>query len=367
LGCEYRRVEQHYEVRPLYGYIKTLLSEAGLAQCKPQRTPFVMSKDTRLKSKLLDEEEHAAYRRLIGKLMWLIHVRPDMAFAIKELARDSAKPTECSLVRLKRCLRYLSGTASYCLHLGNGLFDVSGEGSALLSVNSDSSWASTPDGRSTTGGAIIWHGMLLYTCSKTQSVVSLSSAEAELIALAATVSEAQYVRALLGEIGEEVKIRIVSDSTSALAIVKRRGVGRVRHLDIRSLFLQDMFRAGVLKVLYTPGTENIADLFTKALPIARFTSLVTQLGISAETEELCSINMLSEMCSTIKQFGLRVKQFVSSFWHELQRVQDVDFPVTRDPYQLAFELQWISYVCLLDERDAELFCLGVGEQTDASL
>jgi hypothetical protein len=283
----------------LHGCIKKLLSEAGLAQSKPQRTPFVVSNDKRLKSKLLDDEEHSAYRRVIGRLMWLIHVRPDLTFAIKELARDSAKALECSLVCLKRCLRFLSGTASYCLHLGNGLSDVSGEGGALLSVNSDSSWASTPDGRSTTGGAIIWHGMLFYTCSKTQSVVSLSSAEAELIALAKTVSEAQYVRALLGEIGEHVTIRIVSDSTSALAIVKRRGVGRVRHLDIRSLFLQDMFRAGVLKALYTPGTENISDLVTKALPVASFTNLVSQLGISAETEELCSINMQSDFCSRV--------------------------------------------------------------------
>ena len=142
----------------------------------------------------------------------------------------------------------------------------------------------------------------LYTCSKTQSVISLSSAEAELIALASTVSEAQFIRALLEEIGEKVKIRIVSDSTSALAIVKRRGVDRVRHLDIRLLFLQDMFRAGVLEILDTPGTENIADLFTKPLPIARFTELTFQLGISAETEELCSINMLSGLCSRVKQF-----------------------------------------------------------------
>ncbi len=73
-----------------------------------------------------------------------------------------------------------------------------------------------------------------------------SSAEAELISLASTVSEAQFTRAVLEEIGEKVKIRIVSDSTSALAIVQRRGVGRIRHLDTRSLFLQDMFRAGVL-------------------------------------------------------------------------------------------------------------------------
>ncbi len=99
--------------------------------------------------------------------------------------------------------------------------------------------------------------------------------------------------ALLQELSEPATIRICSDSSAALSITQRRGVGRIRHLDIRRLFLQDMFREGTLKTSFVKGQENIADLFTKALPAKRFAELSCQLGLTAETDEVNCVSMIA--------------------------------------------------------------------------
>ena len=61
----------------------------------------------------LDKQEHADYRRAVGKLQWLTYTRPDISFSTKELARDLQQPTQQSLRKLKHLLRYLRGTQQY--------------------------------------------------------------------------------------------------------------------------------------------------------------------------------------------------------------------------------------------------------------
>ena len=61
----------------------------------------------------LDAQEHADYRRAVGKLQWLTYTRPDISFATKELARDLQQPTQQSLRKVKHLLRYLRGTQRY--------------------------------------------------------------------------------------------------------------------------------------------------------------------------------------------------------------------------------------------------------------
>ena len=73
---------------------------AGLKQSVNESTP-------------LNKEEHAQYRRSVGKLQWLTYTRPDIAYATKELARDLQLPTQRSMSKLKHLLRYLRGTQHY--------------------------------------------------------------------------------------------------------------------------------------------------------------------------------------------------------------------------------------------------------------
>eukprot|EP00972_Heterocapsa_arctica_P042250 6228655-Heterocapsa_arctica.AAC.1 len=63
--------------------------------------------------KELDEACHRRYRALVGKLMWLSSVRPDLGYTIKELARSLQTPTAENEACLKRVLRYLISTKHY--------------------------------------------------------------------------------------------------------------------------------------------------------------------------------------------------------------------------------------------------------------
>ena len=137
---------------------------------------------------------------------------------------------------------------------------------AELSVFTDSDWAGCVTSRKSTSGGVVMRGShLLKHWSSTQATVALSSAEAELIALVRGASEGLGVRSLAVDFGIFPGVSLATDATAAVGICKRTGVGRIRHLDTRLLWIQDKVRTGELRLYKVLGLENPADLFTKFL------------------------------------------------------------------------------------------------------
>jgi len=101
--------------------------------------------------------------------------------------------------------------------------------------------------------------------SKTQNTIAQSSAEAELIATVKAATEALGIISLAADLGIECSTRMHIDASAALGIVERRGVGRVRHLDVGMLWLQEQQLKQVIHMTKILGTENPADLMTKNL------------------------------------------------------------------------------------------------------
>ena len=93
------------------------------------------------------------------------------------------------------------------------------------------------------------------------------------------VQEGQFLQHLLDELGQHAPLRVHSDSSAARAIVAKRGVGRLKHLAIRELWLQDQLRAGRLTVHKVGTLTNCADLFTKVFSVARHNALVDMVGL----------------------------------------------------------------------------------------
>ena len=106
---------------------------------------------------------------------------------------------------------------------------------------------------------------VLKTWSSTQATVALSSAEAELIAAVRGAAEGLAMRSIAGDVGLRCGLRLSLDSSAALGIVKRTGVGKVRHLDTRLLWIQEHVRDGAVEVINVKGEDNAADLMTKHL------------------------------------------------------------------------------------------------------
>ena len=101
--------------------------------------------------------------------------------------------------------------------------------------------------------------------SKTQSLIALSSAESELYALVKCVSELLGIRSALKDWGSNVGGVVETDASAALGIIQRQGLGKVRHIDTASLYVQNLAAQKTLDIVKVPGTANPAELCTKGL------------------------------------------------------------------------------------------------------
>ena len=72
------------------------------------------------------------------------------------------------------------------------------------------------------------------------------------------------MRSLLRDLGNDRTLRVWTDSTASVGICSRQGIGKIRHLDTRVLWVQQRIRNGDLELYWLPGKENPADIFTKA-------------------------------------------------------------------------------------------------------
>lgn len=150
-----------------------------------------------------------------------------------------------------------------------------------MEIYTDSDWASDKQTRrSVSCSTIFLGGCLLFSASRTQKLVSLSSAEAEVYACSSGASDGLLLARLVSWMsGFKTTIYLFTDSSGARGILQRQGVGRVRHLSCRILWLQDLICNGSIKLCTIAGAMNPADIGTKRLPASRMRSLMSLLGM----------------------------------------------------------------------------------------
>ena len=142
----------------------------------------------------------------------------------------------------------------------------------------DSDWAGCPDSRKSTSGYVLMlNGAAVSWKSKRQSVVALSSAEAEFVAASSMVQEVIYVRKFLDNLGfpQEKPTPIFEDNRTCVAWSEGSvgGSDRAKHIDLREHFVHDAVSRGILKLESIPSAENVADLLTKPLSVTPFQTL----------------------------------------------------------------------------------------------
>ena len=109
----------------------------------------------------------------------------------------------------------------------------------------------------------MWGKHLIKSWSSTQSVIALSSGEAEYYGLVKGGSVGLGLQAVLRDFNVEVNITVKSDATAAIAIASRRGLGKVRHIEVCQLWLQQKVKEGVISIVKVGTHENVADALTK--------------------------------------------------------------------------------------------------------
>ena len=171
-----------------------------------------------------------------------------------------AAPTDLGIAALKRIARFLCGKPRLIYRYD---FQTASE----ITVYTDTDWAGCPKTRrSTSGGAILVGSHLIKAWSSTQPTVSLSSGEAEFYGLVKASGMGLGYQALMQDAGIDMPVTVFTDSSAAMGISARQGLGKLRHLDTHSLWLQQAVRSGRITVRKVKGEYNPADLFTKHLP-----------------------------------------------------------------------------------------------------
>ena len=122
----------------------------------------------------------------------------------------------------------------------------------------------------------------LKSWASTQATVALSSAEAKLYALTKGVSQALGVMTLLEDFGLRTRSVLHTDASAAIGIVRRAGLGKLRHLNVRYLWLQDHLRGGQMDLHKVAGVANAADLVTKHLGPGKAKDHLEAIGVSLE-------------------------------------------------------------------------------------
>ena len=209
---------------------------------------------------LLDPESASLYRRLVARGNYMCIDRQDIQFAIKELSRFMANPTPSAWEALVRLGKYLKLRPRYIIRFGWQ------PRSTTITTSVDSDWAGEGSTRkSTSGGIMQLGGHVVKSWSSTQNVISLSSGESEFYAIVKGASQSMGLQSLLRDLHLNTRIRVLTDATTGKSIASRRGLGRVRHIDVANLWVQEKIANDVIELSKIKNVYNPSDLLTKHL------------------------------------------------------------------------------------------------------
>ena len=214
-------------------YIRNVRNVLGLEEAKLVTTPSVKRTPTTESLVELEGERRAMFRKVVGKLLYMCQERADVMYSVMETARKITGPTESDEMNLKRIVRFQKGVPS-----AKSLIEIITP-PKFVNLYTDSDWAGQATTfRSTSGGVVQWRNATLTIWSRTQQTVSLSSAEAELYALKTGIAEGIMTKHLLQELGHEVNLMNHIDSQSAKAWASKRGLGKMKHVMLKYMFVQ---------------------------------------------------------------------------------------------------------------------------------
>lgn len=229
----------------------------------------------------MDAERATAHRADTARTNYLGIDRPDVQYASKEASRRMSAPRVVDGERLTRIARYLG-------HPGRRRMRqvfTGGSGSRSWRCGPTPIGPDAETRRSTSGGAVCASGHVVKTWSVSQKGVALSSAEAELYAANKGAAAAMGVQSIANDFWDEVRVVLRVDSSAAIGVVARRGLGRLRHVHAQELWVQQEVREGRLGLLKTPGPESIADMLTKHVGREVLEKPMRAMGFESATDE----------------------------------------------------------------------------------
>ena len=258
-------------------YTDTVLQKFKMEQAKSVKTPVSVGEKLVQACEVSEVFDQALYQSAVGSLLYLsTRTRPDIAYAVSNVAKFCSQPTKQHWTAVKRILRYLRSTPNYgLLYDGHGLRECVGY--------SDADWAGdVNDYKSTSGYVFQMGGTAVSWRSRKQSCVALSTAEAEYMALAIVTQEAIWIRRLstdLNSIPTKPTV-LYEDNQSSISMAKNpKFHGRCKHIGIKYHFVREQVKAKTIELKYCRTEDMVADILTKGLSVEKFAKFRELMGL----------------------------------------------------------------------------------------
>ncbi len=222
----------------------------------------------------MGSKDATRYRAIVARLNYMAADRLDIQYAVKEVARNMSTPRQSHWSALRRIGLYLQGRPRLVMK-------YPWQKSLSMAVTyTDSDWAGCrKTGKSTSGGIVTIGGHIIKSYSRQQRTVALSSAEAELHAMVAASAETIGVINLCKDMGMKIGGEVYADSSAAIGIAQRSGSGKVRHIRVQALWVQEVRSTGRLAYHKVLGSRNPADVLTKHVPAELLNVHLKTLGL----------------------------------------------------------------------------------------
>lgn len=261
-------------------YIDQIVKRYGFGDAAPVKTP--LDKNIKLAKQgdyIADPKFRKEYQSKVGSLNFGSNqTRPDIAFATGYVARYASNPNQAHMDALNRIFAYLKGDP------GKGIVYSDKHGLRLMGFV-DSDFAGCEDSRkSTTGWVFTLAGGPVSWSSQRQKTVATSTMDAEYIASAEAVKEAVWIRNFINDLripGIHIDtVPLYIDSNSALKLT-RNPDNKSKHIDVKHHFVREKVEEGLINTQRVNTRDNLADVFTKALPRPTHEDLVSRLNLQS--------------------------------------------------------------------------------------
>ncbi|RVW26217.1 Retrovirus-related Pol polyprotein from transposon RE1 [Vitis vinifera] len=233
-------------------YALDLLQETGMSGCQPVNTPIEEGMKLCIEPNQVSTDK-GRYQRLVGRLMYLTHIRPDLAYALSVNAP------------------------------GKGILFAKNVDHQSIEVYTDADWAGAVDDRRSTSGYFTFVGGNLVTWkSKKQNVVARSSVEAEFRGMTLGLCEALWLRLLLQDLGylSRQPIRLFCDNKATCNIAHNPVQhDRTKHVEVDRFFIKEKLDDKIVELSKIRSEDQLADILTKAVSSQVFSKFLNKLGM----------------------------------------------------------------------------------------
>ena len=274
MGCHITRKRKARELKfDKYLYVESMIKRFDVKKATKipaaSEVPKLSKADGPRNPEEKEEMRKFPYREAVGALMWTARMtRPDIAYAVRAVARFCENPVPAHKKAVMKILQYLL-TKEWGITYG-------GQGCGLcMEAYTDSDFGACLDTRRSVSGvvlmlakgAISWH-------SRMQELTASGTSEAEYVALSEVVKEVLFLRQVqefMAPLMRVGAVNVFEDNEGAIKLVTNKHASRrTKHIDEKHLLVRNASDARKVRVAYVRSEDQHADVLTKPLDMQKF-------------------------------------------------------------------------------------------------